>query len=52
VPRAFLAAGDAGADEQNALAARSLVRRLVSVNSELPPSMMMSPFSRYGSSAR
>ncbi len=30
------------------LAARSLVRRLESVKSELPPSMMMSPFSRKG----
>jgi hypothetical protein len=44
--RAFFAAGDAGADEEDAFSARSLVRRLESVKSELPPSMTMSPGSR------
>ena len=48
--RAFFAAGNAGADEENALVGQVL-RAAVGVGEcELPPSMMMSPFSRCGRS--
>ena len=47
VQRALLAAGDAGADEVDAGGSRTAFsRRMVSVNSALPPSMMMSPGSK------
>ena len=45
--RAFFAAGNAGTDEENAFLAQARgCGALESVNSELPPSMMMSPVSR------